>query len=47
MLNCHIIGTKNVAVYEFHSGKFLDLRKYACVKDLANIIIGQLLISRL
>ena len=32
--------TKNVAIYAFSSGKFLDIRKYACVKDLTNIMSG-------
>ena len=31
-------GTKNVAIYAFSSGKFLYVRKYACVKDLTNIM---------
>ena len=30
--------TKNVAIYALSSGKFLDDRKYACVKDLTNIM---------
>ena len=29
---------KIVAIYAFLSGKFLDFRKYACVKDLTNIM---------
>ena len=31
-------GTKNVAIYAFFSGKFQNVRKYACVKDLTNIM---------
>ena len=38
MLNLKYKGTKNVAIYAFSSGKFLDVRKYACVKDLTNIM---------
>ena len=30
--------TKNVAIYAFTSGKIVDVRKYACVKDLTNIM---------
>ena len=38
--------TKNVAIYSFSSGKFLNIRKYACVKDLTNIVSdGRLCIS--
>ena len=33
-------GTKNVAIYALSSGKFLYVRKYACVKDLTNIMSG-------
>ena len=33
-------GTKNVAIYAYSSGKFLDYGKYACVKDLTNIMSG-------
>ena len=29
---------KNVAIYSFSTGKFLNIRKYACVKDLTDII---------
>ena len=38
MLNCHIKGSENVAIYAFSSGKFLNVRKLACVKDLTNIM---------
>ena len=31
-------GTTNVAIYAFFSGKFLNVTKYACVKDLTNIM---------
>ena len=31
-------GTKNVAIYAFSSGKFLNIKVYACVKDLTNIM---------
>ena len=31
-------GTKNVAIYAFSSGKFLDDKEYACVNDLTNIV---------
>ena len=31
-------GTRNVAIYAFSSGKFLNVRVYACVKDLTNIM---------
>ena len=31
-------GTKNVSIYAFSLGKSLDFRKYACVKDLTNIV---------
>ena len=31
-------GTTNVAIYAISSGKFLDVRKYACVKYLTNIM---------
>ena len=37
-LNCHIKGTRNVAIYAFSSGKFLNVRICACVKDLTNIM---------
>ena len=30
--------TKNVAIYALSSGKFPCVRKYACVKDLTNIM---------
>ena len=42
-----ILGAKNVAIHMFLLGKFLDLRKYYCVKYLTNIIVWQLLILRL
>ena len=29
---------KNVAIDSFSSGKFINIRKYACVKDLTNIM---------
>ena len=32
--------TKDVAFYAYSSGKFLDYGKYACVKDLTNIMSG-------
>ena len=38
MLNCHTKETLNIAIYAFFSGKFLDVTKYACVKDLTNIM---------
>ena len=31
-------GSRNVAIYAFSSGKFLNVRVYACVKDLTNIM---------
>ena len=31
-------GTKNVAIYAFSSGKFLNMGVNACVKDLTNIM---------
>ena len=31
-------GTRNVAIHAFSLGKFPDVRKYACVKDLTNIM---------
>ena len=31
-------GTENVAIYAFSSGKILNVRVYACVKDLTNIM---------
>ena len=31
-------GTENVAIYAFSSGKFLNIKVYACVKDLTNIM---------
>ena len=31
-------GTRNVAIYAFSSARFLDVRKYACAKDLTNIM---------
>ena len=31
-------GTRNVAIYSFSLGKFLNVRVYACVKDLTNIM---------
>ena len=30
--------TKNVADYAFSAGKYLDVSKLACVKDLTNIM---------
>ena len=33
-------GTENVAIYAFSSGKFLNIKVYACVKDLTNIMSG-------
>ena len=40
-------GTKNVAIFAFSLGKFLDFRKYACVKDLTNIMsaLSRLMVS--
>ena len=32
------LGTINVAIYALYSGEFLELKKYACGKDLTNII---------
>ena len=31
-------GTKNVEIYAFSLGKVRDVREYACVKDLTNIM---------
>ena len=31
-------GNGNDAIYAFSSGKFLNVRVYACVKDLTNIM---------
>ena len=31
-------GTRNVAIYAFSSGKFLNVRVHACVKYLTNIM---------
>ena len=31
-------GTRNVAIYAISSGKFLNVRVNACVKDLTNIM---------
>ena len=31
-------GTRNVVIYAFSSGKLLNVRVYACVKDLTNIM---------
>ena len=31
-------GTRDVAIHAFSLGKFPDVRKYACVKDLTNIM---------
>ena len=31
-------GTRDVAIYAFSSGKFLNVRVYASVKDLTNIM---------
>ena len=33
-------GTKHVAIYAFSLGEFLDVRKYAGVKDLTNVMSG-------
>ena len=33
-------GTKNVAIYAFSSGKILDVRKVAGVKNMTNIMSG-------
>ena len=33
-------GTENVAIYAFSLGKFLNIKVYACVKDLTNIMSG-------
>ena len=33
-------GTKNVAIYAFSSGKILDVRKIAGVKNMTNIMSG-------
>ena len=33
-------GTRNVAIYAFSLGKFLNVRVYAGVKDLTNIMSG-------
>ena len=39
MLNCQSYEeTENVAIFVFSSGKVLDARKQACVKDLTNIM---------
>ena len=35
-------GTKYVAIYAITSGKFLDVKEYACVKYLTNIMSAQL-----
>ena len=37
-LNKLYCGTKNVAIYVCSSGKFPEYGKYACVKDLTNIM---------
>ena len=37
MLNCQ---TRNVAIYAFSLGKFLNVSAYACVKDMTNIMSG-------
>ena len=42
MIRFAYCGTKNVAIYACSSGKFLDYGKYACVKDLTNIMSGDL-----
>ena len=31
-------GTRNVAIYAISSGKFLNVRVNACVKDLTNVM---------
>ena len=36
-------GTKNVAIYAFSSGKILDVRKIAGVKNMTNIMSGKIL----
>ena len=33
-------GTKKISIYVLSSGKFLDVRKYTCVKDLTKIMSG-------
>ena len=35
--------TKNVAICAFSLGKFVDVRRYACVKDLTNIMSTKIL----
>ena len=40
MLSNLYCGTKNVAIYVCSSGKFPEYGKYACVKDLTNIMSG-------
>ena len=40
MLKKLYCGTKNVAIYVCSSGKFPEYGKYACVKDLTNIMSG-------
>ena len=41
MLKCRKRGLKMSRFTHFFSGKFLDVRKYACVKDLTNIMSAQ------
>ena len=38
-------GTRNVAIYTISSGKFLNVRVNACVKDLTNIMSEYICIS--
>ena len=38
MLKFAYCGTKNVAIYAYSLGNFLDYGKYACVKDFTNIM---------
>ena len=45
ILNSHatktqIVISKNVAIYPFSSGKILDVRQIAGVKDMTNIMSG-------
>ena len=43
--NLSYYGTRDVAIHAFSLGKFPDVRKYACVKDLTNIMSGVNLLS--
>ena len=50
MLNCHTKGltgltTSDKAIYAISSGKFLNVRVNACVKDLTNIMSEYICIS--